>query len=182
LNVLTATLAAAFLILCVAGLTWGARRAEQCVIVAGLTVTTGILFATSYSAHLYTGRFPGIQGRYLFGLLVPVAILLALGLDRLRRLLRRRAPWSPRFMALAGVLVSVLGVALAFRIFYVVDDRPDGAALALFRAWSPWSPRVLGALVGSLLGSVLVLALVMTRAGDAARRTPRKGTEVTQTP
>jgi 4-amino-4-deoxy-L-arabinose transferase-like glycosyltransferase len=80
LDGLTAVLAVAFTVLCVAGVVALRRAGDRAVLLLGIAGMTGLLFHTTYTAHLASGLLPGIQGRYLFVLLVPIAVLAAAGL------------------------------------------------------------------------------------------------------
>jgi len=181
LHALTATLSVAFVVLCAVGLVLSCRRAERLVIVLGSAATVGVLFATTYSAHLQTGNFPGIQGRYLFGLLVPIAVLFTLGLIRLGKLVRLPSAVWPPVLSFTAVGVGLLGVTSAFRIFYVVDGRRDGESVDLFLAWSAWSPAALWGLVAAGVAVVLLLAVIFGRDAYVTRSLGHHETEITQT-
>ena len=173
LRVLTLALAVVFLVLVAVGLYSRRRIGDRLVILLGAGATIGVLFGTTYSAHLQSNRLPGIQGRYLFVLLVPIAALLAIGLARIARRIRVSEAWLLRSTALAGFAVTALGIFLGFRIFYVVPGRTFDEGVDRFEAWVPWSPTVLLGVAGAYVVTGLVLGWVLARRG--ARTAPDGG-------
>ena len=112
---------------------------------------------------MLTKGFPGIQGRYLFVLLVPIAVLVASGVVAVADRVRLRSGWLLPGVALAGFAVPVLAVGVAFQIFYVVPGRSWGDALDLFVSWAPWSPKVIAALVFAVVACGIVLTWQLGR-------------------
>jgi hypothetical protein len=168
LRLLTITLAVVFAGTVVAGLLSRGRLGERLMMLTGVGASVGVLFATTYSAHLQTNRMPGIQGRYLFVLIVPVAVLFAVGMARLGERVRIPQAWQAPAVAGAGVLVAAAGMGLGFRIFYAVPGRPPLEALSRFLGWAVWSPMVLGALLAAFVGAAVALVVVAIRAGTAS--------------
>jgi hypothetical protein len=163
LAAITLTLALFFIVFCVIGLLSRSGIGDRLLLLLAIGLTLVVLFTTTYSAHVLTKGFPGIQGRYLFVLLVPIAVLVASGVvvvtDRVRLPERVLLPG----VALAGFAVPVLAVAVAFKIFYVVPGRSRGDAVDLFVSWAPWSPTVVAALVAAVLACGLVLTWQLGR-------------------
>ncbi len=152
-----------FLVLCGVGLLSRRRLGARLIILLGLGLTVGILFTTTYSAHLHTLNLPGLQGRYLFVLIVPLAALLAAGLVRIGRVARLSGVWLGGGVAAVGLVVALLGLGFGFRIYYVEPGRSWGDAVDLFLGWSPWSPIVIAGLLSSLVLCALALALLLGR-------------------
>jgi hypothetical protein len=164
LGSLTVTLAVLFVVLCSAGLVSHRRRiADRILLLAGLGLTAGGLFATTYAAHLTTKGLPGIQGRYLFVLLVPIATLFAAGAVSLARVVRVRVGWLPPVVALAGLGVTTTGLALGFRVFYAAPGDTLQVARDRFRGWAAWPPALVAGLLGIFVLGCLVLAVVAAR-------------------
>lgn len=177
LHAMTLALAAVFVVACAVGLFSRHRLAERVVIVFSAAVVVGVLAATTYSAHLQSGRIPGIQGRYLFVLLVPIAALVVIGLGRIARLFHLGDRWLTVVCALAGLGVTTFGLVLAFRLYYEERGRPVDEALDRFLGWASWPPDVLGGLAAALLVAAVALAWVVARRSN--RRTPE--VQVTET-
>jgi small subunit ribosomal protein S36 len=173
---LAMSLAALFAVLCAAGLLSRRGIADRLMMLVGMGATLGVLIATTYSAHVRSGNLPGIQGRYLFVLIVPIAVFFAVGLVRLAALVRIRARWMVPTIALAGLGVTLLGLALGFRGDYVVSGRSWGEGIDRFFGWAAWSPTVVAGLVGTFVLSGLALAWVLGR--QAHRAGPLGGTPV----
>jgi 4-amino-4-deoxy-L-arabinose transferase-like glycosyltransferase len=163
LGPLTVALTVCFLVFCVAGLLSRHRLADRLLILIGLGLTAGALFATTYGAHVLTKGLPGIQGRYLFVLLVPIATLFAAGVASLFGLLRVRARWLPPVVALVGLGVTTTGLALGFRVFYAAPGNSQAQALDRFRGWAAWPPALVAGLLGSFVLGSLALAWVSGR-------------------
>lgn len=175
LRALTMALAILFVVLVAAGLFSRRRLGDRLVILLAAGASVGVLFATTYSGHLQTNRLQGIQGRYLFVLLVPIAVLVAVGLTRIAPRLRFRASWLLPGIALAGFGVSAAGIALGFRIYYAVPGRPVGEAIDRYLAWAAWPPTVLGGLLAAFL--LTGLALVWSQARGVRRLPSSAGAE-----
>ena len=167
---LTLALAVLVVALCVAGLLSGLRWADRLLMLLGICVPVGVLFATTYSAHRATTLLPGIQGRYLFVLIVPVAVLFTCGAvsgaDRLRIPVERLLP----VFALAGTGVAALGLLLGFRVFYAFPGRSTADAWDLFLRWAAWPPAAIAGLLGAfaLCGVALVWSLRRPAPGNSS--------------
>jgi hypothetical protein len=163
LAAITLTLALLFIALGVVGLLSRSPIGDRLLMLLAIGLTVGVLFTTTYAAHVTTKGFPGIQGRYLFVLLVPIAVLVASGVvavaDRLRLPGRVLLPG----VALAGFAVPVLAVGVAFQIFYVVPGRSWGDAVDLFVSWAPWSPTMVALLVAAVVACGVVLTWQLGR-------------------
>jgi 4-amino-4-deoxy-L-arabinose transferase-like glycosyltransferase len=175
---MTVVLATGFAVLCLIGLISRRRFAERLVMLASILPTVGVLIETTYRAHQLTKGFPGIQGRYLFVLVVPVAVLFAAGVLRLAALVRMPTRWLPPAVALAAVAVALLGLTLAFQVYYS-DGTSWGAAFDRFAAWAPVSPLVMAGLASAFGLSALTLAWVMG-AGSGDESPPEQVNESTR--
>jgi len=165
---LAMSLAALFAVMFTAGLLTRRGLADRLMLLVGMAATLGVLIATTYSAHVHSGNLPGIQGRYLFVLIVPIAVFFAAGLVRLAALVRIRARWVVPAIALAGLGVTLLGLALGFRGDYVVTGRSWGEGIDRFFGWAAWSPTVIVGLVGTFMLCGFALAWVLGRQAHRA--------------
>jgi small subunit ribosomal protein S36 len=151
-------------------------RAGLAVLVAPAALVFFALGLWDWRYYARTGLRAGIQGRYTYPALAPLAAVVAVGygglFGRFRRLL-------PLLACLLGLGVQLLALRAVVRSFWtpspggdrLTDVREASAALL---AWSPWpagatlAPFVLAALLG--LAALLAAAVVATR-----RREPRPG-------
>jgi 4-amino-4-deoxy-L-arabinose transferase-like glycosyltransferase len=138
------------------------------VLLSAFALTAGLLFDTTYTSHAATGGFGGIQGRYLFGALVPVFAAAAIGVGSL--VPRRFERWLPA-IALPAVLASAAyGLWVAFLGFYRDVGWSLGSAWARMVAWSPFPGW---AAVGLLIALVLLSLVAFGLAVWTALRAPR---------
>lgn len=164
---LTRTLTVGFLVLMAIGL-WSRRRVgERVVFFLDFALTLGVLFATTYAGHRITHNLPGLQGRYLFVALVPILVLVAIGLDRVARLVRLPSRSLLVLVPLAGGAVSAAGLLIGFRKYYLPTDSSIGHAFDLFLGWVAWSWMPLGLLVAAAAGLFLALAYTVGRTSAA---------------
>jgi hypothetical protein len=164
-TVFTRTLTFALLAFLVVGL-WPHRRwGERAVFVLSIGLTAGTLFATTYAGHRVTHNLPGLQGRYLFVLLVPLLVLVAVGLDRVLGLLRVPSRWLLFTVPVVGVAVTAVGLLLGFRLYYLVDGQSIGRALDVYLGWSAWSWTIVAGLAAAMVLCCVVLAYMLGRTG-----------------
>jgi len=155
--------------LCVAAFA-GCRRtgqspADLTVVLAPLAGLGGIVTFGAWRVYARTGTPFAIHGRYLYGAVVGIAVVGALGAFTLLGARSRRLP----FVALAVVVVvqaTAAGLAL------VTYWGPPGARGAAVLAWSPWPALFV---VGALAGAVALVAWLVPAFldGAAAQRSPQ---------
>ncbi len=140
-----------------------ARPRWPILALAGLvTVTVAILIRTNYRAHLRTGALPGLQGRYLFPLLVPIAMLVAAGaVALLRRRAIDRGPVGGGVAAIGVGLHLVLGWSMLAG--YWGGDGPLGQ-FASVRAWSALPETVTIVVFAAAALTVIAATATATRA------------------
>jgi hypothetical protein len=159
----TYTLTVLFLALMVVGL-WSRRHlGDRAVFLLGIGLTVGILLGTTYAGHKVTHTFPGLQGRYLYVLLVPMLVLIAIGLDRLVRLVRLRSRVLMYLVPAAGLAVTGAGLLMGFQLYYLEPGQSVGRALDIFLGWAPWAWWVVAAMVAAMVACALVLAFSLGR-------------------
>ena len=159
---LAMSLAALFAVMVTAGLLTRRGLADRLMLLVGMGATLGVLIATTYFAHVHSG-LPGHPGS------LPVRPhradrrLLRRGPGPLAALVRIRARWVVPAIALAGLGVTLLGLALGFRGDYVVTGRSWGEGIDRFFGWAAWSPTVIVGLVGTFVLCGFALAWVLGR-------------------
>lgn len=136
----------------------GTRRGDRILLAAALPLLMGIQYVTALDSYMDSGRFAGLQGRYWFGAIAPIAVVIALGAAILARGLRR---WLPA-MALAAVC-AMQGFALATILgFYWGDPgSPLTSRLRAVTAWAPLPGEVIAAaaLVGVVVGAAALVEI-----------------------
>jgi hypothetical protein len=166
LDLLTAVLAIGFAALAVAGLLVLRGAGNRAVVLVGVVTTAGLLFHTTYTAHLATGGLPGIQGRYLYVLLVPITTLIAVALSRVAASVRLPDRWLRAGATGLGAGVALLGLGLAVLVLYgrATDTWPDAAGR--FLDWAAWPPAGVAVLAAAVLLTAAGLVVAVSRRHD----------------
>lgn len=158
------TLATAVVVAGVAAAVIGRRRPLPGRVMVVLLLPTVLLGAFVFVAGLRLYQLSAVpamvQGRYLFGGLVGLSVLVAAGLSRL---MGRRAALLPALLLLAAAAMQVRAVATLLDAFWGEEGSGVVESLAAAGAWSPWPPWVLVALTG-------VAAVAVVATGVAALR------------
>lgn len=111
-----------------------------------------------------------VQGRYLFGGLVGLSVLVAVGLGRL---LGRREPLLPVLLLVAAAAMQLRAVATLFDAFWGEEGSRIVESLAAAGAWSPWPPWVLMGLTAVGTATAVATGVAALRfAGLGRRRVP----------
>jgi hypothetical protein len=137
------------------GLLRRASRLALLVLLAVFVLTVALVFWQMYQSHVRTGQYAGIQGRYLYGGLVPVFAAAAIGLGALVRG-GRLERWLPVLLLPPALLVAAYGLWVGFQGYYVDVGWTLEDAWRRMTDWSPlpdWTVR-------GLAGAVVLLALV----------------------
>jgi hypothetical protein len=162
-------------LLCVASLWDRLRRRVVLLLWALCAAQVGLLLRSNWASHSRSGALPAVQGRYLFTLLVPVAVLAVLG----ARQLLRRLPWPlPRVRSdLVAVALTTLGAGLHLLLaismlegFWGAADASTWERLVAVRAWSPLPAPLTMALLATLVALPLLGVAVLSTAAVRARR------------
>lgn len=126
-------------------------RIALLVLLSLVLLAGALLFDTTYYSHRMTGHYGGIQGRYLFGVVVPVFAAVAIGLGSLAREGGRLQRWLPA-IAVPFVLASAgYGLYVAFAGFYVDIGWTLRDAFRRMTDWSPWPEWAAAAVIGALV-------------------------------
>lgn len=170
---------------CVVALAAGCVRRDR---VAGTTLSTRLLlvapflvlvsaqFANSLRAYLDTGHMAGLQGRYWFGAIAGLAVVISLGLANLTGRWRRYVP-----LAMLGGVVAMQAAAMLaiLRFYWGPPGSGLGDRLRAVVAWAPLPGELLG--VGAVLGFIVgvgavacvVATVIRPDADNSAGATPR---------
>jgi hypothetical protein len=160
------------------------------VLLSPFVLAGALLFNTTYYAHRVTGDYGGIQGRYLFGVLVPVFAAAAIGVGALVPEGGRLQRWLPAVAAPLVLAVAAYGLAVAFVGFYLDYTWTPWAAFHRMTDWSPWPAWGAEGAIVLLVGLsvvTLVLAVWSATSGrhddrpESAQPTPLDGAAIPAT-
>lgn len=134
----------------------GPRRVD--VVLAWLPAVLLSLFVARRSLGLYetTGRVAFVQGRYLFGALVPPTAVVGIGTARA---LGRYAP-----LAVLALAATLQGVVLTEVVVGAWSGPGSFGPLRGALAWSPWPPVAVGLVAVAAVAAVAWLATDQARA------------------
>ncbi|HST67411.1 MAG TPA: glycosyltransferase family 39 protein [Mycobacteriales bacterium] len=128
-------------------------RRDQLLLAVPFVCLAGIVAFGSWDAWEKVLRTSGMQGRYLYGALPGLAVLVVGGLGRLL------GRWTPAVVLTAAALAQLVGLALTLRVYWLpAGGSEPGRLLSAGRgilAWSPWPP----VLVLPLLTAVAVVGV-----------------------
>jgi small subunit ribosomal protein S36 len=132
------------------------KLGDRLLLFVPLPLLMAMQLQTAISTYLDNGQFAGLQGRYWFGAIAPLAVLMALGGAKL---LRGARHWLPVGVVAAAVVMQALAVSAIFGFYW---GAPRSAISDRVRALVAWAPLpgeliALGAVVGA---AVVVSALV----------------------
>jgi small subunit ribosomal protein S36 len=150
------------------------KLGDRLLVFLPLPLLMAMQLQTALGTYLDIGQYAGLQGRYWFGAVAPLAILIALGAARL---LRSAARWLP-FGVLAGAAV-MQGLALS-AIFGFYWGAPGSALSSRLHAMVAWAPVpgemiAIAAVAGLLVGVAAVVEIgrvVLGSRGDTANPAP----------
>jgi len=129
---------------------------DRFILAAPLLMLVALQMGNAFRAYSTTGRLPGLQGRYWFGALAGVAVVVALGLANLMRGSLQRLPL---LMLVAVVVMQGFGVTTLLGHYW---GAPHSALSERVRAVVAWSP-----LPGEMIGAGLVIAGLVVLAAAA---------------
>jgi small subunit ribosomal protein S36 len=158
------TAATAVVVASVAAALIGRRRPLPGASTAALLLPTvllaGFVFLGGLRLYRLTAVAAMVQGRYLFGGLVGLSVVVAVGLARL---LGRRAALLPALLLLAAAAMQLEAVVTLLDAFWAEEGSGVMESLAAAAAWSPWPPWVLA-------GMTVVSAIAVVATGVSAVR------------
>jgi small subunit ribosomal protein S36 len=132
------------------------KLGDRLLLFVPLPLLMAMQLQTAIGTYLENGQYAGLQGRYWFGAVAPLAILMALGGAKL---LRGAQHWLPVGVVAAAVVMQALAVSAIFGFYW---GAPRSAISDRVRALVAWAPLpgeliALGAVIGA---AVVVSALV----------------------
>jgi hypothetical protein len=143
----------------VAGVPFG----ERALLAAPLLLLIVTQFAFAFRGYLRSGRFPGMHGRYLYGALAGLSVIVLLGLANIVRSRR----WLPLAVLFAAGVMNVTAIPRIMAHFWGEPGSPMGDQARAMIAWAPLPGELIGA--GALVGA-LVVAGTLVQAGRVALR------------
>lgn len=141
------------------------RRSDLLVVLAPLGLLALLIGGGAMERYLATGLTPGIQGRYLFGGLVGVAVAVGVGSTVL---LGRHAPWSPVLVLAGGLGLQWFATVQNLQFYWGPPGGGLGSQLQALGAWSPWVDALPVVWLGAtVVVAVAVVAVAVKRARSA---------------
>jgi small subunit ribosomal protein S36 len=149
-------------------------RGTRLLLAAPFVLLVVIQFVVAFRSYLDTGRLGGLQGRYWFGSLAALSVMIALGAANL---VRRGLRWLPLCVLVAAGVMQVWAARSLLGFYWGEPGSPLTERLRAVVAWAPMPGEMiaLGALVGSvvLVATVGMVIYVSLRPGGAPRLPPR---------
>ncbi len=139
----------------------GSRRGDRWLLAAPILMLVTVQFANALRAYAELGRLPGLQGRYWFGSLAALVVIVALGLANL---LRRGARWLPLGVLAAAVVMNAVAASTILGFYWGGPRSSFAARVHAVVAWAPMQGEVLiaGAVVETIVAVVTIAVLVAT--------------------
>jgi small subunit ribosomal protein S36 len=149
------------------------RLGDRLLLFAPLVLLMAMQLQTALGTYLENGQYAALQGRYWFGALAPLAILLALGAAKLLRSFQR---WLPLGVLAAAAVMQGLALSAIFGFYWGAPGAAFSARLRAMIAWAPVPGEViaLAATAGALIGvaaAVEIVRLVLRDRGDGVAGT-----------
>lgn len=143
------------------------RPADLAVVLGPLAGLAGIVVFGAWRVYARTGTPFAIHGRYLYGAVVGIAVVAALGAVAL---LGARARWLPPGALATAAAVQLGAGGLALAEYWGPPGLGERVAAVL--AWSPWPGPLLVALSATAAALAAWLWVVLLRDARPQARTP----------
>lgn len=136
----------------------GTPAATRLLVLGGFLLLVAVQFRNALSGYLTYGRFPALQGRYWFGAMVALAVLVALGLANLAPRLIRVLPLA---VLVGAVAMNALAASAMLGHYWGAPGSPLRHRVRAVVAWAPLEGEVVaaGALLGLLVAGLTVAQL-----------------------
>jgi 4-amino-4-deoxy-L-arabinose transferase-like glycosyltransferase len=112
----------------------------------------------AFSRYRSTSAFVFIQGRYLLGAAVPLAVVVAAGLDRVTK------RWTPVVVAGLAAIMQIDAVRVMLRDWWAEPGAGLGRRVHAMLAWNPWPVGVPYLVALAVAATAVWLAIAILRA------------------
>lgn len=143
-----------------------ARRRATALLLLLTASQVALLAQSNWRSHGRTGAFPAVQGRYLFAVLVPLAVICVIGARQLGSWwpsrLRRPRPDTATVAAVVAAAGAVLHLWLAVSMlqgFWGAERASLHDRLLAVVAWSPLPALLTWLVLGTLATGTVVMAV-----------------------
>lgn len=140
-------------------------RGEVLYLLSPTVLIGAIVIQRAYAVYADTGITRGIQGRYFFPLLVPLAAVLAATWVGAAG---RRSRFVPLAVLAGAALMQVSAIFVIITTYY---GSEDDALSGSFGSWFAWSPLPVWATAGIIIAVIVSFAIAtnaVRRSGEAA--------------
>lgn len=142
-------------------------RGQLAVFAALFPLLLALVAYVAYDQRVMGGRTPFMQGRYLFGAIVPFSMVVAVGLVRVL------GRWSPVAVLGAGLIMHFDALRVGLRAWWAEPDASVARSLDAMVRWSPW-PAFVTYVVGiSALACASITMVGLVRAALAQGDVPQ---------
>lgn len=142
----------------------GTALGDRLLLAAPFLLLVVVQFANALRAYISLGRMPGLQGRYWFGAMAALAVIVALGLANLMRSASRALPLA----VFAGAVgMNTLGVGAMLGTYWGASGSAFGERFRALVAWAPLEGEVIA--VGAALGALVLLVVAVQLVAMAVR-------------
>jgi small subunit ribosomal protein S36 len=153
----------------------GSPIGDRLLLAAPIVLLVTVQFVNALRAYILLGRMPGLQGRYWFGALAALAVIVALGLANLAR---GQIRWLPLGVFSAAVAMNVIAVSTILSYYWGAPGSAITSRVHAIVAWAPVQGEMLvaGAVVGSLIAAVTTVRVVAATVGPRHARGDQRPT------
>ena len=141
----------------------GGSRLHLLVVSSPVALTLGLTLTASWSNYSAYGRDPGVQGRYLYGAVLGVAVLAAVGVGVLAR------RWAAAVVLAAALTLQLYALALVLDDFWALGDGVR-SALAAVAYVAPWPAGVLAIVAVAVAVTAALSGWLSLRTSKSPRR------------
>lgn len=135
----------------------------------------GLLLVSIYFAgrgYIHTGVTPAIQGRYLFGAVIPSAIVTAVGFTTL--LGKRYKVWAPLILFILAVIMNVFAITRSASFYWGSLEEGFTSSFQAIVAWSPWPVPILLSIAIIFIVVIVLTFVALIKEGLSQKLSPRK--------
>jgi 4-amino-4-deoxy-L-arabinose transferase-like glycosyltransferase len=137
---------------------------NRLLLAAPIVLLVAVQFRNALLGYIGLGRMPSLQGRYWFGALAALAVIVMLGLANVGR---RVVRWLPLGVFAGVVVMNALGAWAMLGFYWGPPDSAITARVRAVVAWAPMQGEVL--VVGAAIGSLVLVSTVVQLLGTTLR-------------